>query len=123
MTGEEKKKRARSTLLYWSGTSIYYAVSFFGLFFPLLFSVLIAPEQFDYLLHIGMEAGEIAYRWIIVGGYALVAVNVGVLTWHYLIKRRKSDVLKNRLFFYWIFISNICLAGWVLLQISRTFQT
>lgn len=98
-------------LIYWSMVSLYYAVCFNALCLPALI-VIEGPDLTGFLFELGQKI-EWQPKYPIWCSYVCATVNFGFPVWHYLIKRNKTDVFDNKLFFSWVFITALGLIFWM----------
>jgi hypothetical protein len=98
-------------------TFVYCVANLLWLALPLCFSAVIVPEIMGFTLALGEEGAETKYYRMIILGYVVAAITAGFLVWHFLIKRRRTPIVKNKMFILWIAISYFILSSYLALNI------
>lgn len=98
----------------------YYAACTLWLIFPLYLTAIIVPDTTRFLKDLGQE---LPWRTLALMKYSLICgiictiINIGFPIWHFFIKRHKTSIFQNNIFFWWVSITNVVLIFWLLAAI------
>jgi hypothetical protein len=104
--------------LFWAAMfGIYYVGAIFWLFFPVLI-IIVDPYVTGFLRNVGQQL-RLHPDTLTGCAYMFAAIDVGFLIWHFLIRKYRTGVFKNKFFWWWKFLANfalIILLGAVIFQ-------